>query len=112
MVPLPTKKILELADVQQLHAKLELLNVIPKNVAQTTQTIAFDQNGATLYLLTTNNFPELYHQVTDKLQAKGYKIDTYYTDADSFAIALDRYQQLASQEQQAQETYDYRHSVS
>ncbi len=112
MVPLPTKKILELADVQQLHAKLELLNVIPKNVAQTTQTVAFDQNGQTLYLLTTNNFPELYHQVTDKLQAKWYKIDTYYTDADSFALALDRYQQLATKEQEAQKTYDYRHNVS
>ncbi len=112
MAPLPTTKILELADVQQLHPKLELLNVIPKNVAKTTQTVAFDQNGKTLYLLTTNNFPELYHQITDKLEAKGYKLDTYYTDTASFALALDRYQQLATKEQKAQETFDYRHSVS
>lgn len=70
MVTLPTKKILELVDVQTLHPKLELLSVIPKNVAQTSQTTVFEQDGKILYLLTTNTFPELYRQIVDKLQAK------------------------------------------
>ncbi len=112
MAGLPDKKILELADVQQLHPKLELLSVIPKKVAQTSQTLAFDQDGKTLFLLTTNNFPQLYHQITDKLEAKGYRLDTYFTDTKSFEFALDWYQQLANKEQKDKETYDYRHTVS
>lgn len=108
----PIKKILERKDVEQLHPKLTLLPVIPQTLAEKTQTIAFDQQDKTLFLLTTNNNPELHHQILDKLEAKGYEFDIYYTDSDAFTYALSWYQQLHDKQSSEQDKFDYLHSVS
>lgn len=81
-------------------------------MAQKTQTVVFGQDGMTLKLLTTNNFPELYHQMEDKLQVDGYQFETFYTDTDTFTQALKRYDQLAARQRTQQETYDRRHTAT
>ena len=87
-------KIYGLQDIQQLKPNLEALSLVTQNTAQTSQTLVFDRDGETLYVLTTNTFPTLYHQVEDRLAASGYEITTFFTDVESFGYAMQRYDQL------------------
>ena len=66
----PLNTILYLADIKKLTPQHELLPVISKSLAEKTQTLVFDKHENILSVLTTNQFPELYHQVEDKLIAK------------------------------------------
>jgi len=86
--------ILYLSDIKKIQPQLELLSLVPKSIAEKTETIPFKQEGKTLFLLTTNNNPQLYHQIVDKLDAQGYDLETYYTDNQAFAHAFGWYQLL------------------
>ena len=104
----PTSKILELKDLKKIQPQLDLLPIIPKSLAEKTQTLVFAQEGKTLSLLTTNDQPQLYHQIIDKLEAQGYEYTTFYTDTESFTYALKRYTKLKLQNTKKQEEHDYR----
>lgn len=86
--------ILYLTDIKKIQPQLDSLSIIPKSLAEKTETIVFKQEGKTLSLLTTNNNPQLYHQMIDKLDAQGYDIETYYTDNQAFSHAFNRYKLL------------------
>ena len=98
--------ILYIDDIKQIQAPLDILSIIPKKLAEKTQTLVFKKEGKTLFLLTTNENPQLYHQILDKLEAQGYELQTYYTDPQAFALALGRYTLLEKKQQQisAEET--------
>ena len=84
-------KILELKDIKKIQPKLDLLDIIPQELAIQTQTLVYDQDDLSISVLTTNKNPTLYHQVIDKLEAQGYTYTTYFTDQESFTYALGRY---------------------
>jgi len=62
-------KIYQLEDIQKLEPNLEALSLVTEQTAKTSQTLVFDQDAESVYILTTNNFPNLYHQVEDRLVA-------------------------------------------
>src|SRR5690606_6347051 len=91
-----------------IQPKLELLSIINRSLAEKTETLVFDQEGTHLSILTTNNNPQLYRQVIDKLEAQGYQHTSSYTDDKGFAIAMKRYDALATQEAKDAATLDWR----
>lgn len=105
-------KILYLADLKKIEPQRTVLPTVSKSLAEKTQTLVYKQENKTLVVLTTNQIPELYHQIVDKLVAKGFTIDTYYTDSAGFTYALSRYDQLADQEQKQEKITEYRHTAS
>jgi len=66
----------------------------------------------TIELLSTNNHPNLYHQIIDKLEAQGYEIDPYFTDGKWFAEAMKWYSTLEKQQAGDQEEFDRRHHAT
>jgi hypothetical protein len=65
-----TKKILELQDIKQIKPNLDALKIISKNTAEKVQAIPFDVDKKLIYILTTNNYPNLLSVLEDKLTSK------------------------------------------
>ena len=107
----PDKQILEIVDIQAIEPDLVFLALLPRAMAEKTQTLAFGGDDDHIYVLTTNNFPTLYHQTIDKLQALGYSCSPYYTDTAGIQHALGRYDRLEKQEKDQVEQYQYAHHV-
>lgn len=51
-----TKKILDYADVQKLKVDLLKLSIVPKEIAEKSQTLIFDGDAKHLLILSTNNY--------------------------------------------------------
>lgn len=107
-----TKKILELEDIKNIKPDMNLLPIISKNIAQKVEALVFDKDKKKLFLLTTNNYPQLLSQVLDRILAKWYKVEFFYTDDDSFKYAMSWYDESEAQEQKAQEEIEHRQTVS
>ncbi len=107
----PGKQILEVVDIQAIEPNLVFLALLPRAMAEKTQTIAFGGEEDHIFVLTTNNFPTLYHQTIDKLQALGYTCSPYFTDTAGMQLALARYDRLEKQEKDQVEQYQYAHHV-
>lgn len=90
-------QILYPADIKKLKVNMSVLPLVSKSLAEKTQTFAFTKAGKILSLITTNNNPQLYHQIVDKLEAQWYELKTYYTDDAWFYLALQRYTTLEHQ---------------
>jgi type IV pilus assembly protein PilB len=101
MLNILKKKILEIEDIKQIKPNLDALKIIPKNTAEKIQAIPFDINKKNIYILTTNNYPNLLSVLEDKLTSKWYKREYFYTDEDSFWYALTWYKQLEQLEEQS-----------
>ena len=87
-------KIYQLEDIQKLEPNLEALSLVTEQTAKTSQTLVFDQDAESVYILTTNNFPNLYHQVEDRLVAAWHSITAFFTDSESFEYAMQWYDAL------------------
>lgn len=89
-------KIYGLEDIKKLEVNLEVLSLVTEKTAQTSQTLVFDteKDSQKLYVLTTNEFPNLFHQVVDRLQTQWYETESFYTDDEAFKYALQWYDQL------------------
>lgn len=96
-----TKKILEQEDVKALQPNLTFVKYLPKEISEKAETIVFGGEKTHLKLLTTNVNTLAVQSITDQLAAKGYKTELFYTDSDSFRIALQRYDSINQQEAQA-----------
>lgn len=82
-------KILYKKDIKEITPDLEILSLIPKSTAETSQTLAYwIVDDETLLIITTNTYTNLYHTTIDRLQAQWYEIDAYFTDDEWFAVAL------------------------
>jgi len=94
-------KILSLEDIKNIKPNLDALKVINRELSEKAEIIFFDIKWKTLKALTTNNNILLINQVKDKIEFKGYKIDFYYCDFDTFSYALSWYEYLKSLENRA-----------
>jgi len=94
-----TKKILELQDIKQIKPNLDALKIISKNTAEKIQAIPFDIEKKMIYILTTNNYPNLLSVLEDKLTSKWYKREYFYTDESNFWHALTWYDLLEKLEE-------------
>lgn len=93
-----TKKILEQEDVKALQPNFSLVKYLPKEISEKAQTIVFDGDKNRLMLLTTNVNDLAVKSIVDQLTVKGYKPELYYTDPESFKIALAWYDSISKQE--------------
>jgi type II secretory ATPase GspE/PulE/Tfp pilus assembly ATPase PilB-like protein len=108
----PSKQILETPDIEAISPELPFLALVPRSMAEKTQTFAFGQEGDHLLVLTTNNFSNLYHQTIDKLQALWYTCSVFFTDTSGIQSALKRYDRLEKQEKEQVAQYQYAHHVT
>jgi type II secretory ATPase GspE/PulE/Tfp pilus assembly ATPase PilB-like protein len=111
MIPLPSSPILSFADVQSLQVQLDVVDFWDKSYSTNTQTMVWAKEWEKLYLLTTNNFPLLHAQVLDRLKAQDYQYQIWYTDDESFAYALTRYDQHDQQVTALDAKRRHEHSV-
>lgn len=101
---MPQTKIVYKKDIKKITPDLEILSLIPKTTAQTSQTIAYwITDDETLLVITTNTYTNLYHNTIDRLEAQWYEIETYFTDEEWFAVALAWYHQRDIQLQELSE---------
>lgn len=94
-----TKKILDINDIRWINPNFETLKIIPKKTALHIQAIIFDINKKKLSVLTTNNNPQIIAQTFEKISAKGYSFEFYYTDESAFELALSWYEKLQKLEE-------------
>ena len=93
------KTIIETAEIPNLKPDLSVLKIIPKDIAEQSQTLIFSSpDKHTLQLLTTNNFPEQTQHLITQLQSKGYQTQLFYTTIEGFSQSLNRYEELSEQE--------------
>lgn len=104
-------KILYAKDIRKLDHDLESLILLSRNLAETTETVVIGKEWQTVKLLTTNNNPNLYHQVEDKILAQGYEIDAYYTDEDGIQLALNWYDEYDAKILWKEKIYEHRHTA-
>ncbi len=97
------KKILDLWDVQKIDPDLDKIKIISYDLAKKSQSIFFDSNNNTLCVLTTNNYPSVITQILDRISAKWYKFEFYYTDEIWFDYALNWYDDLIMKEREKEE---------
>jgi hypothetical protein len=68
---MPPTKILYKKDVKKITPDLDIISLVPKTTAETSQTIAYRLvDDETLLIITTNTFPNLYHTTVDRLEAQ------------------------------------------
>ncbi|USN57329.1 MAG: hypothetical protein H6766_02495 [Candidatus Peribacteria bacterium] len=90
---------MDYTDVQKLKVDLLKLAIIPKEVAEKSQTLIFDGDGKHLLILSTNNYSNQLQKLLEQLGNKGYSHDVYYVGARGWEHAFKRYSQLELQEQ-------------
>jgi len=108
LLAMTNSHILDLKWLQKITPMLELLDIIPQSLAEKTRTLVFKQDDLHISVLTTNSFPQLYHQVIDKLEAQWYKTETFYTDEPAFEYALSWYTAYKKQKAIDQKELDRR----
>ena len=64
------KRILELDDINKINPNFEVLKILNKQTASKAECIFFDYNKKSLYLITTNAFPQLVDKIIAKLDEK------------------------------------------
>lgn len=105
-------KILYEKDIKKLEPHLEHLFLLSRNLAETTQSIVMHKHWNIIELLSTNNFPNLYRQVIDKLVAQWFEVDSYFTDEKWFAEAMKWYGTKEKLQEWEQKEYSRRHYAS
>lgn len=99
-------------DIKAIKPDLEAIKMLSRNLATTTQTVVMNKKWKTLDIVTTNNNPNLYHQIIDKFIAQGYEIQEHFTDDEWILIAFWWYEALEAKERWEQETFEKRHSAT
>lgn len=89
--------------IKKIDPDLDLLSLITRKTAESSQTLVFRKEEWKLHILTTNNFPQLFHQVEDRLEIQWYETVAYYTNDEWFSLAYNWYQKLESKTQQLEE---------
>ncbi len=105
-------KILYAKDVKKIKPNFEGLILLSRNLAETTETVVMEKEWKHIKLITTNNNPNLFHQVEDKLTAQGYILDTYFTDNVWIQLAIEWYTKYEAHLAWEKETYDHRHTAA
>ncbi len=105
-------RILYTKDIKKMQPDFSALKILSRNIAETTETVILNKQWKNIALLTTNNNPNLYHQVVDKLEAQNYTIESFFTDDDWIDVALEWYDQMEAAEAWKKQEYSIRHTVS
>ena len=72
--------ILETNAIKEIKPDFSRLTYIPKEIAQKTQILVFEEKTRKeLSFLTTNNFPEDVKRILQQFSNKGYNNKVYYT---------------------------------
>lgn len=101
-----------LKDIQKIIPNLDALSLVEENIAIKSRTLVFDREEDTLFVLTTNDFPQLFHQMEDRLMAQEYELKVFFTDTDAFQEALKRFDSLHKREKKIDDEDLYRMSAS
>ena len=101
--------ILEAEDIQALQVDFSQIKKIPRETAESKQVIIYnkDENN-TIYLLTTNNFPEDLNKTLKQLDNQWLKHKVYYTSVEWFGEWLKWYDELESKQIKEKEETEIR----
>ena len=101
--------ILEAEDIQALQVDFSQIKKIPRESAESKQVIIYntDENN-TVYLLTTNNFPEDLNKTLKQLDNQWLKHKVYYTSVEWFGEWLKWYDELESKQREEKEETEKR----
>lgn len=101
--------ILEAEDIQALQVDFSQIKKIPRETAESKQVIIYnkDENN-TIYLLTTNNFPEDLNKTLKQLDNQWLKHKVYYTSVEWFGEWLKWYDELESKQRKEKEETEIR----
>ncbi len=93
--------ILETNAIKEIKPDFSRLTYIPKEIAQKTQILVFEEKTKKeLSFLTTNNFPEDVKKILQQFNNKWYNNKVYYTSNEWFNIALKWYDDLEEEKKQ------------
>ena len=93
--------ILETDAIKEIKPDFSRLTYIPKEIAQKTQILVFEEKARKeLCFLTTNNFPEEVKKILQQFNNKGYNSKVYYTSNEWFHIALKWYDDFEEEKKQ------------
>jgi len=101
-----------LSDIQKIKVNLDALSLVDESTASKARTLVFDREEDTLFVLTTNDFPQLFHQVEDRLLMKDYDLKVFFTDTESFWEAMKWYDVLHNRQQKIKDADLQRMSAS
>jgi hypothetical protein len=96
-----TKTILDLEDIKNIKPNFDALKILNKATAEKIEAIPFDINKKEIYVLTTNNYPNLLKILEDKLTSRGYKVRYFYTEPEHFNYAFRWYNYLEEIEEKS-----------
>lgn len=105
------KRILETSDINEINPDLQKLNIISHHLAEKSESLIFDWEKNKLCILTTNRFPNILTQILDKIAAKWYSFEFYYTDELAFSLALNWYDDLHAKEEKEEQDVKERKNV-
>jgi hypothetical protein len=83
-----TKSILDLQDIQNIKPDLIKVASLPMEWAKKIESIIFDWEKTVLYIISTNNFPDWLKKLIENLTTKWFKPQVFYTDTESFKVAM------------------------
>ena len=89
----PTKAILEIEDIQAIKPNFDAIKILPKSTCLDAECIAFDKEWNVVYLITTNNKINEFHDVLEEFKNKWLLTEVYYTWKEWFNEVMKRYDQ-------------------
>jgi hypothetical protein len=99
-------------DIKKIEPSLDALSLVEESIAGKARTLVFDREDNVLFLLTTNDFPQLFHQVEDRLLAQDFDIKVFFTDTASFSEAMKWYDLLHNRQRKINEADLHRMTAS
>gem|GEM_PF-2334006 len=81
-------RIYSLEDIEKINPQLDALSLVDETTSTKARTLVFGREENVLKVLTTNDFPGLFHQVEDRLLMQEFELEVYYTDTKAFETAL------------------------
>jgi len=96
---IPTKTILDPADVSTITADPSVLGIMTRQQAQDFGICVFSKDGRKLYAITTNEFPNKVASFSATQSASWYSIQYFYTSQEWFLVCLGRYDTVQQQQQ-------------
>lgn len=112
MEELLKKKILEMDDIKSIKPDLDKIKILKKELAEKIESLIFYGKWKKLYVLTTNNHTQLLTQVLDKIALNWYKFEFFYTDLESFTLAMMWYKQMEDLEEITRKEIEERKNAS
>ena len=111
----PTKAILEIEDIQAIKPNFDAIKILPRDTCTDAECIVFDKESNVVYLITTNNKINEFHEVLENFKNKWLLTEVYYTSKEWLDVAMqwyDKYDAMVNEIRVAEEQERVAHWLS